>query len=181
VFFQTLDYVFVCDEAGLWPRNSHYIQSNYFQRLVAKRFSYQAFYSVAPHRPQGDLARHSDPQSRLLRIIAPGVNCEQFIPAATTDTQHCPESCRSQQAVAAREALAVHGRALAGAITDQALSCARPLARRALIIARPPRVFIRALKPWRRLRLTILGWKVRFIFTRGLSGTKGAGIYRLRA
>ena len=31
------------------------------------------------------------------------------------------------------------------------------------MIARPPRVFIRARKPWRRLRLTTLGWKVLFI------------------
>jgi hypothetical protein len=50
VLFQALDYVFICDEAGLWPRNSHYIQPNYFHRLVAKRFSYQALYSIAPHR-----------------------------------------------------------------------------------------------------------------------------------
>jgi len=37
------------------------------------------------------------------------------------------------------------------------LSFARPLARRALITARPPLVFIRARKPWVRLRLTTEG------------------------
>ena len=64
----------------------------------------------------------------------------------------------------------------------QALSCARPFARRALITARPARVFIRALKPCRRFRLTSLGWKVRFI--RRISNTvggsqKGVGVYSL--
>src|SRR5690606_19310031 len=39
----------------------------------------------------------------------------------------------------------------------------RPLARRALMTARPPRVFIRTKKPWVRLRRVTEGWKVRFI------------------
>ncbi len=34
----------------------------------------------------------------------------------------------------------------------------RPLARRALSTLRPPRVAIRALKPWVRCRLRLLGW-----------------------
>ena len=45
----------------------------------------------------------------------------------------------------------------------QALRRARPRARRALITARPPRVRILARNPWVRLRLTSLGWNVRFI------------------
>lgn len=40
----------------------------------------------------------------------------------------------------------------------------RPLARRALITSRPPLVAMRARKPWLRLRLILLGWKVRFCF-----------------
>ena len=44
-----------------------------------------------------------------------------------------------------------------------ALNRARRFARRALIIARPARVRIRARKPWVRLRFNVLGWKVRFI------------------
>lgn len=39
----------------------------------------------------------------------------------------------------------------------QALKRARPLARRALITARPARVLMRCLKPWVRLRLILLG------------------------
>ena len=50
-------------------------------------------------------------------------------------------------------------------IVYQALSEARPLARRALIIARPLRVFILARKPWRRLRFITLGWNVLFMIS----------------
>jgi hypothetical protein len=50
-------------------------------------------------------------------------------------------------------------------IVYQALSEARPLARRAFIIARPLRVFILARKPWRRLRFKTLGWNVLFMIS----------------
>jgi len=39
----------------------------------------------------------------------------------------------------------------------------RPLARRAFSTLRPPRVAMRARKPWVRARLIRLGWKVRFM------------------
>ncbi len=63
-----------------------------------------------------------------------------------------------------------------GRLVAQALKRTRPLARRALITARPERVRIRSRKPWVRLRFNILGWKVRFIveFT---AATKESGIY----
>jgi hypothetical protein len=38
----------------------------------------------------------------------------------------------------------------------------RPLARRRRSTSRPPRVFLRARKPWVRLRLLLWGWYVRF-------------------
>lgn len=41
----------------------------------------------------------------------------------------------------------------------------RPLARRRQITARPAFVFIRARNPWVRLRLILLGWKVRLLIT----------------
>lgn len=46
----------------------------------------------------------------------------------------------------------------------QALSLARPLARRALMTARPPRVRMRARKPCVRFLLISLGWNVRFMW-----------------
>lgn len=46
----------------------------------------------------------------------------------------------------------------------QALRRARPFERRALRTLRPPLVVMRARKPWVRLRLTVLGWYVRFMF-----------------
>ena len=42
-------------------------------------------------------------------------------------------------------------------------SLARPLARRARMTARPPRVFMRTKKPWVRFLLVTEGWYVRFI------------------
>ena len=39
----------------------------------------------------------------------------------------------------------------------------RPLARRARMIERPPRVFMRTRKPWVRLRRVTEGWNVRFM------------------
>lgn len=44
-----------------------------------------------------------------------------------------------------------------------AVNLARPHARRRLMTRRPPRVAIRALKPWVRARLIRLGWKVLFM------------------
>lgn len=49
--------------------------------------------------------------------------------------------------------------------SDQAERRLRPLARRALMILRPPTVFMRARKPWLRARLRLLGWNVRFMAT----------------
>jgi len=45
----------------------------------------------------------------------------------------------------------------------ETVSRLRPLARRRFSTARPAFVFIRARKPWERLRRTRLGWYVRFI------------------
>ena len=48
-------------------------------------------------------------------------------------------------------------------LPNQAERRLRPLARRALRMARPLRVAMRARKPCRRARFKRLGWKVRFI------------------
>jgi hypothetical protein len=53
-------------------------------------------------------------------------------------------------------------RALAPDAPDQADSLARPLARRALRIARPARVDIRCRNPWRFARRRLFGWNGRF-------------------
>jgi len=47
--------------------------------------------------------------------------------------------------------------------TNQAESLLRPLALLERITALPPRVAMRARKPWVRLRRKLLGWKVCFI------------------
>ena len=54
--------------------------------------------------------------------------------------------------------------------TAQTANRLRPLARLALMMARPPRVFIRTKKPWVRARRVFEGWYVRFMVC--LSGSK---------
>ena len=50
----------------------------------------------------------------------------------------------------------------------------RPLARRLLIIARPDFVFIRARKPWVRLRLMLLGWNVLLLIFNNLNNVSSS-------
>ena len=56
-----------------------------------------------------------------------------------------------------------------GCTTVQTARRLRPLARRALITARPPRVFMRIRKPWVRARRILEGWYVRFIVVSALT------------
>lgn len=56
----------------------------------------------------------------------------------------------------------------------------RPLARRRASTLRPATVDMRARKPWRRLRILTLGWKVRFTVHSPLPGTLPArAVYRV--
>ena len=117
----------------------------------------------------------------LFRSTFRRINRKQAIIATASFCDRRAVILATQQAFASREAGIAHYRQLRSP-GAQALSCARPFARRALITARPARVFIRALKPCRRFRLTSLGWKVRFI--RRISNTvagsqKGVGVYSL--
>ena len=57
----------------------------------------------------------------------------------------------------------------------------RPLARRALITARPPRVFIRSRKPCVRARRVLEGWYVRFMVLYSGDWRKKRGITRVFA
>ncbi len=52
----------------------------------------------------------------------------------------------------------------------------RPLARLALITARPPLVLIRARKPWLRALFNTLGWNVLFISPYLINAPEQAGI-----
>src|SRR5690606_39275637 len=55
---------------------------------------------------------------------------------------------------------------------DQALRRAPPLARRRARILRPSALFMRARKPWSRLRLRLLGWKVRLVAMAALDSVR---------
>ena len=65
-------------------------------------------------------------------------------------------------AVSSRRAL-VNDAVGATPMATQAVRRLRPLARRRFSTSRPLAVAMRALNPWVRLRLILLGWKVRFM------------------
>ena len=69
---------------------------------------------------------------------------------ACLETMHCGQALAGRRADPA-------GAADSGNI-DQTARRLRPLARRALITARPPRVFMRTRKPWVRARRVLEGW-----------------------
>lgn len=70
-----------------------------------------------------------------------------------------PDSCQQRGNIGSMQTLPA---GIAPAL-GQTLRRARPLARRARITARPPRVRMRTRKPWVRFLRTTEGWNVRFI------------------
>jgi hypothetical protein len=108
-------------------------------------FYFSAPLSGSPYAPR---------LTRGVRDLIRSVSREQAIAYRQTGNQ--PERLSRSQLTR----LSAHcGKVLFDArlLATHALSRARPLARRALIIARPARVFIRARKPCRRFLLILLG------------------------
>ena len=66
----------------------------------------------------------------------------------------CAQMAQSDSAHVGADRI-THADGCAGAQTARRL---RPLARRALMTARPPRVFMRTRKPWVRARRVLEGW-----------------------
>ena len=143
-------------------RDHNQIQTNQRLLMTTKRFSDATLQSIAPHRFVGHSSGDCDAEPGAACLAPRHINGKQAIIATASSGNRRAVIHTTQEAFASHEAGIAHCRRITSPGT-QALSCARPLARRALITARPARVFIRALKPCRRFRLTSLGWKVRFI------------------
>lgn len=114
-----------------------------------ERLAHVAFDPVTVDRPFGHLAgnRNAQPGDRALpdrRGRKPRIAMTQARAQHRRELRRAPQPLRLRQ----REA---------GAHPPQALRRARPLARRALNIARPLRVLMRARKPCVRLRFRTLG------------------------
>src|SRR5690606_15391013 len=123
---------------------------------------------VAADRASVDLARYRQAQAGGLAIAEQGQG-EQRGSGAAAVAEDAVEFGAHANARLAWQA-AVHGRSyhdraasVRAAREHQALRRLRPLARRRARILRPSAVAMRARKPWSRLRLRLLGWKVRLV------------------
>ena len=133
---------------------------------------------------QDSFGTHRQAQPRRLRAGQP-VQGEQGIGAAAALLEHHgifgaqtnPRAARESRARAGghrgdadrdgprcgRDRLPDRQRRGGGPAAGQAQRRLRPLARRRARTLRPSAVFMRARKPWSRLRLRLLGWKVRLV------------------
>ena len=139
--------------------------------------------------PRRDLLRHGQTQAgtgrRRARFRRSGtfgvMDAEPAIGLDPSGSEHGPETVRAEQTPGPGKRV---GSVAAGSLVGHGLEDRsgrgrqyrsgpepeaqaerrfRPRARRALMMARPERVAMRARNPWRRARFSLLGWKVRFM------------------
>lgn len=151
----------------------HVVAWHQLMLLVPEYVAYDPFYRVARHCPWRQSFRYDHSQARVLRwqcacVCSGRVQHEQS-PSGDTPAFQGINVFRGAVQARRRRECGTHCQSWPGpfnranhadAYTARRL---RPLARRALITARPPRVFMRTKKPWVRLRRVTEGWKVRFI------------------
>lgn len=131
---------------------------------VPEPLANQALGPVAIHRPAQESLRDNHRHSCDGQAIALDADRKPPGPtpvgAAKQDFDVAPAETLSAAKICRYNRFDTRGRAWL-----QTPSRARPLARRARITARPPRVLMRTRKPWVLLRRTTEGWKVRFMMT----------------
>lgn len=138
------------------PGQHHTVQIAELVAVQAEKFARHAFHPVAR---DGGFYRglgHREAQTRIPALIAARHDLQGIVPGATGVLEYAPVLFWLIQPAAARVTRARQN-------VVYALRRLRPLARRALITARPPGVAMRARKPWVRLRLIMLGWNVLFM------------------
>lgn len=130
--------------------NNHKVQALQACLFMSKGVPHDSFDPVSVYRPPRDPTRDRDPQARIAKMIYQGMYREQVVLIALAAFYHSPEvgSAGDSRTLWVGEA--------GGGF--QALTRARPFARRALRTLRPPLVLMRARKPWVFLRLRALGW-----------------------
>lgn len=134
----------------------HAVQTAEFPLVAPEAFAHDPLDPVARHGGLGDLAGDGQAQAGVSQIVGSGQHGEAAIAGFDWLGEDGGESVSASQPGATREARGA-GQGIQG---DRR---ARPLARRAFRTRRPPRVAMRARKPWVRLRWMMLGWKVRFM------------------
>ena len=127
----------------------HNIERRQAADMLAKSLPRGALQTIALMRPAAGLAPNDQPQPRPAQPIAGRQDAHRpGPPTQPRFAQHHAELPGRPQSTALGEALRL-------GYADNRL---RPLARRALMILRPPLVAILARNPWFRLRLMLLGW-----------------------
>src|SRR5690606_20991836 len=152
---------------GRWPRHQDVVARRQERPQQAEVVAQDAADAVAHHGAPVDLARNRQAQARDPVAGAP-VQGEQGQRDAASVAEDAVEVGARPDPRRRREARLIHAsgggtRSKRGPGTDQADRRLRPLARRRARILRPSAVAMRARKPWSRLRLRLLGWKVRLV------------------
>src|SRR5690606_30017252 len=140
---------------------------------LAEGFAEIALDAVALDRTGVDLARHRQAEARRMSVMQP-VQCQQGRGGALALLEHEVElRTRPYPRLARETEIGVRGSCAGSHVgtgnSTQAERTLRPLARRRARILRPSAVFMRARKPWSRLRLRLLGWWVRLV---AMAGTR---------
>lgn len=148
---------------SVWMGDNHDIPAaSKAASFVANSLAKPTFYAVAHHGVSylpahgqadttdlGSTREEQQEQMRLANLPTAALDPQVIRPLAKPTLPGVAEAGEAQFA-------------LVGMVATSRL---RPLARRRERTLRPPGVFIRARKPWVRLRLMLLGWYVRFTTT----------------
>lgn len=121
--------------------------------MLPKALAGQTLEAVPIDCPADLTLGNREPQTGHLDFVGSGQNGQVAVGGLDGPLKNALVIACGQQPTAFREAVTSPLQARA----RQTVSCFRPLALRALMTRRPPRVFIRARKPWVRTRLILLG------------------------
>src|SRR6185312_10875765 len=121
-------------------------------------FTQQPLDAVALHRTFGNALGDRQAEAGMAQLVVAVAHMKTAAACASAACSQGGEVTRPTQPRLARQSGRGHHRYAAYGIRRL-----RPLARRALMTLRPSAVAIRARKPCVRARLSLLGWKVRFM------------------
>ena len=125
--------------------------------IAAHRFAKYAPDAVAIDRVAQDFLADDVANAAGRRLGWRGDDLQPLTVMSSTGAEYGFERANSAEPVTTSAANLRTGRGRCDCCCDQGASRARPLARRAESTLRPPTVFIRARKPWVRLRLMTEG------------------------
>jgi hypothetical protein len=137
--------------------DDHHIEATQERLVAAKAFANQALDAIALNRPADLLTRDRQPQTRQLAATLPRQYSEPFVTGFLWVLEYAFVVSGSQEAHTPLESQTRPRTWQGFEPKRQADSRTRPLARLALITLRPALVAMRARKPWRRFRFSLLG------------------------